>query len=122
MSNTANLLASNEIGLHSELPAHKETLQGNWSFGPINVQLELVPDDMQIRYTVRLMGLEIGHGSLDAGKASASVGANTPLSKANLTLTADFTNREVRVAGQVCVMVLFSGWKCTSFDSKIFSF
>lgn len=123
MSNTStSLLDSAEIGLHGMTAPLKEALQANWSFGALNVQLDFSPLDMKIHYSIRFLGMEIGHGTLDNGHATASAGANTPVSKADLTLTADFNKREVSVSGQVCVMVLFQGWQCTGFNTKIFSF
>lgn len=122
MSNdTKTLLESTEHGFHASTLSMKELFHRTWSYGLLSVEVEVGAGDI-IHYTVTLAGLKIGEGSLNSSNATATVGANTPVSKASATLKLDFGKRELWISGTVGINILFKGWEIHEFNSKILSF
>ena len=72
-----------------------------------------------IDFVIKLVGQQIGSGRLDQNNASASLGIDLGLAKASVGLAADFTARELRVQGEVCVRDWLGRWQCTGFNEVI---
>ncbi|WP_406667355.1 hypothetical protein [Gallaecimonas sp. GXIMD1310] len=110
---------SNEVGFY-QTPVMTETLHACWSLGPLEVCAKMVGPE-KIDITVKLAGITIGSGTLDAGNTKVCASANVGLAKASVCAVADFPNKNVYVEGKLCHREWTGGWSCKSFKATLIS-
>ncbi len=91
-------------------------LSACWSNGPLKICAELEDND-HINIEVTLAGVRIARGTLSAERTCIEAKAKIGVAKADLSVCANFQDREVRTSGKICVAVL--GWQCAKFNAQI---
>jgi len=99
-------------------PIFEAQHSGSWSFGPLTVDFSFAGS--QITFQVKLAGITIGTGSLDATNDGACISGNAGVASVKLCLKADFSKKELTVNGQICVKIPIVGSHCKSFNQRIF--
>ncbi len=99
---------------------HKSSFQqfcNHISIGPLEIKYCVDLTVPQITFSVYLAGIKIGGGTLNTSDPSVTVGGSALGFKAEITLTADFSKKEVDYDIQLCTPVL----GCDDFSGKLFS-
>lgn len=76
-------------------------------------------ENERLELEARLFGQKVGEGFLDRNHPSATFGVEIGIGKISLTATADFTEKELTLDGEVCVRTWAGGWQCSKIHAVI---
>jgi len=99
---------------------HESALQqfcNSFSVGPVKVNYCLDLSIPQITVEVFVAGVRIGGGTINPQHPTVTIGGSVAGFKAEVTLTADFSKRQLTYKITVCVPIL----GCKNYDGVLFS-
>ncbi|TKB61598.1 MAG: hypothetical protein E8D48_08785 [Nitrospira sp.] len=91
-----------------------------FNIGIISVELnplELVNQRAELE--VKLLGIPVGHVTLDSGSVSQTLGPNIYIAKASITLTVSWEERRIMIDARACVRKKWFKWGCTSYSDTV---
>jgi len=93
------------------------TFCNSFSIGPVKVDYCLDLSVPEVRVEVYLLGVRIGGGTLNPSNPSVTIGGSVAGFKAEVTLTADFSAKQITYKVEVCAPIV----GCTDYDGVLFS-
>ncbi len=91
-----------------------------FSIGIISVELnplELVNKRAELE--VKLLGIPVGHVTLDSGSVSQTLGPNLYIAKASITLTVSWEERRIMIDARACVRKRWFKWGCSTYSDTV---
>ncbi len=111
---TTRLNQIQENSLHESALSH---YSNSFSVSELKIDYSIDVSALSIRFQITLAGVNIGGGTIDPSHPTMTIGGGVAGFKAEVTITADFTNKEVEHTTELCV----PGLGCKDHNGTLFA-
>jgi hypothetical protein len=98
----------------AQAEAMLESLSGSAGFGPVSIKYSIDSKNLELRFTVSILGMKAGSAVLSPKNTGTTISANIGVAKASARVEVDFRETVAKYEVQGCVRG-FTGFKCKKY-------